>query len=152
MKTKTNNTINNEHRINNRILIYFLLTLGVIAIFLWSVFLIQILKQEEISLNNQNKINELLFVMSNESKINLDLVQYQQGVLEKFNQTLSGQKLMTKNILEILNMVSENRILHNHIAKHAKNASELNVNLTKINAKNIENIINNISEIKQMIQ
>lgn len=118
--TTTKTTTNNgkaEDRVNNRILIYFLITLGVIAILLWSVFLVQILKQTDILTKNQN------IVLENQD-----------------------------NSRKILDYLTTSRTEHDIITKLSKFASETNLNLTKINAKNIENILNNITEINKKLK
>jgi hypothetical protein len=78
-----------------RLTLYFILTLAIIAVGLWTIFLIQLSK--------------------------------------------------------LVEQTNDNQLQHVIISNQSKQNTELNVNMTKINKKNIENILNNISAINNKI-
>ena len=86
----------------NKLTLYFILILGIVAIGLWTIFLIQ---------------------------LNIVVEQTKAAQEQHINGSLEARKVVVEG----------------------KEISQLNVNMTKINAKNIENIMNNISEINNKI-
>lgn len=86
----------------DRNILYFILVLGIIAVSLWTIFLVKLFQiAEDTNTSQQAHIN---------------------GSTEARDNVLSS-----------------------------KHFSELNVNMTKTNSKNIENILNNITEINNKI-
>ena len=72
-----------------------------------------------------------------------------------FNQsqieTLNNLNNISQEILKISHELKLNQEQHDVISKTGKSAISLNVNLTKINSKNIQNIMNNITAINEKI-
>lgn len=66
-------------------------------------------------------------------------------------QTLDSIDSISKEILRLSNELKYNQEGHKNTEIKAKANVELNVQMTKINAKNIVNILNNISEINKKL-
>ena len=80
----------------DRLILYFILVLAVIAVSIWTVFLIQ--------------------------------------------------------LSQLVSLTTSEKIEHSMISEQGKQSIELNVNMTKINKKNIENMLNNLSEMNKKLQ
>ena len=139
----------------------FILLLMVVILFVSGTFTSNISTQDvvnetkKITEEQVAKLSKYIALQNNTTKKELGYhyqsLDNQKILISKINTAIEQNNNISKEILRLSNEHKINEMDHINISNIAKTKIEHNVNMTIINAKNIQNILNNITDINNKL-